>query len=386
MAVSKILAVGVAVVCLWFAAPAAADSELSGIKRRLYVVTPGIRNYLEFGGAGVLVFDADYKLNAADSYKFLRRIPTPASRAEKPENIKGVCASATPPRLFFTTISTIYCLDLLTEESLWERKLEKGCDRLNITPDGRQLFVPSFEKDIWTAVDAATGEPLAEIRTDSGAHNTVCGLDGKHVYMAGLRSPYLAVADTNSHELVAKAGPFSQSIRPFTVNGSQTRCYVCVNGLLGFEIGDLKTGEKLARVEVEGFEAGPVKRHGCPSHGIGLTPDEREIWLCDGHNSRLHVFDLTQSPPKQVASLAVREQPGWVTFNLDGTHALSSTGEVFDVKTRKIIATLSDEEGREVHSEKMLEVMFHEGRVLSVGNQFGVGRVEGGEPNAKPLP
>ena len=61
----------------------------------------------------------------------------------------------------------------------------------------------------------------------------------------------------------------------------------------------------LARVEVQGFSKGKVARHGCPSHGIGLTPDEKEVWLCDAFNRRLHVFDVTVSPPKQVASIEV---------------------------------------------------------------------------------
>jgi hypothetical protein len=55
---------------------------------------------------------------------------------------------------------------------------------------------------------------------------------------------------------------------------------------------------------VTGFKQGPVARHGCPSHGIGLTPDEREIWLYDAHNRRLHVFDNTVMPPKQKESIA----------------------------------------------------------------------------------
>ena len=132
-------------------------------------------------------------------------------------------------------------------------------------------------------------------------------------------------------------GPFSAPIRPFTVNGAQTLCYVNVNELLGFEIGDLTTGQKLHRVEVQGYQQGPVKRHGCPSHGIGLTPDERELWLCDGANSAMHVFDNTVMPPKQTVTLAVRDQPGWVTFSIDGRYAYPSTGEVFDTRTKKMI-------------------------------------------------
>ena len=118
--------------------------------------------------------------------------------------------------------------------------------------------------------------------------------------MAGLKSPVLSVADTKTHTVVKSIGPFRNVIRPFTVNAAQTRVYVNVNELLGFEIGDLTTGKVLHHVEVEGFEKGAVKRHGCPSHGIGLTPDETELWLCDGHNNAVHVFDNTVMPPKQI--------------------------------------------------------------------------------------
>ena len=58
-------------------------------------------------------------------------------------------------------------------------------------------------------------------------------------------------------------GPFSNVIRPFTVNGSQTLCFVNVNGLLGFEIGDLRTGQVVQRVEVPGSSPGKEKPHGC---------------------------------------------------------------------------------------------------------------------------
>src|SRR4030095_13841853 len=111
----------------------------------------------------------------------------------------------------------------------------------------------------------------------------------------------LRIADTSVHQITREVGPFSAPIRPFTVNGRATLCFVNLNELLGFEIGDLQTGKKLHRVEVAGYKQGPVKRHGCPSHGVALTPDETEIWVTDAFNQRLHVFDATVMPPKQVA-------------------------------------------------------------------------------------
>ena len=124
---------------------------------------------------------------------------------------------------------------------------------------------------------------------------------------------------------------------------------------------------------MQGFEKGPVALHGCLSHGIGLTPDEKEVWVCDAANRRMHVFDATAMPPRQVASLAVREEPGWVTFSIDGYFAYPSTGDVIDVATRQIIARLTDEHGAAVQSEKMLEIDFAGPRAVRAGCQFGVG-------------
>ena len=117
----------------------AADTG-KGERHFLYVAAPGIRNLLEFGGAGVLVFDIDH------NHAFVRRIPTPASRVEKPENVKGVCACAATKRLYFSTLTRLYCVDLVSDKTLWEKALPDGCDRMSMTPDGKVLYVPTLEK------------------------------------------------------------------------------------------------------------------------------------------------------------------------------------------------------------------------------------------------
>jgi len=47
---------------------------------------------------------------------------------------------------------------------------------------------------------------------------------------------------------------------------------------------------------------------------------------------------------------------------------------VLEVKTRKIVANLTDEKGAAVQSEKMLEIDFADGRPVRTGDQFGLGR------------
>ncbi|MGH9768500.1 MAG: YncE family protein, partial [Blastocatellia bacterium] len=226
-------------------------------KHLLYVASPGIRNYVEFGGVGILVYDI------AAGHKFVKRIPTWDVPEGKPaENVKGIVANAKTAKIYLSTPKRVACFDLNTEKKVWEKEYEGGCDRMALSPDGKTMYVPSFEGPHWHVVDALTGEMIKKLEPNSGAHNTIYSLDGKHAYLAGLKSPLLRVTDTKTHTIAKEIGPFTKPIRPFTINSAQTLCYVNVNELLGFEIGDLKTGKMLHRVEVSGFQKGPVKRHG----------------------------------------------------------------------------------------------------------------------------
>ncbi len=333
----------------------------------LYVATPGIRNYLEYGGHGILVFDVD------NNFKFIKRIETQGLKDDgTPSNVKGIAVSAFTNSIYVSTLEALQRIDLSTEKLVWEKKYDGGCDRMSISPDGKAIYLPSLEKEHWNVVDAVTGDVLKKIETNSGAHNTVVGKSG-NVYVGGLRCSTLGVIDAKSNS-VRQIGPFNSAIRPFTINASETRCFVNVNGLLGFEVGDIATGKKLYHVEVAGYKQGPVKRHGCPSHGIGLTPDESEIWLCDSFNQSIHIFDNMVSPPKQMQTLALRDQPGWITFTVDGKYAIPATGEIIDVKSKKIVASLQDENSVAVQSEKVVEIFLKHGKVTAKGDQFGIGR------------
>jgi DNA-binding beta-propeller fold protein YncE len=341
---------------------------LAAERHFLYIVEPGIRNYVSYGGVGILVYDID------QGYKFVRRIPTwSVAAGEEPDNVKGVAASAKTGQIYITTTKRLAAFDLATDKMVWDVAPEGGCDRPSVSPDGSILYVPSFEGPHWNVVDTTTGATMKKIVMNSRAHNTLYSLDGAEVYLAGLASTTLSIADPKTHTVSRGVGPFAAAVRPFTVNGARTIAYVNVNQCLGFEIGDIRTGKKLHRVEVQGYQQGPVDRHGCPSHGIGLTPDETELWVADGHNKAMHIFDNTVLPPQQKQTIMVRDQPGWITFSIDGRHAYLSTGEVFDTKTKKRIIALDDETGRQIGSEKLLEVVMDGNKVIHAGDQFGIG-------------
>jgi len=209
----------------------------------LYVAVPGIRDYMGYGGHGLLVFDMD------NNHQFVKRIETRGYHPnKKPSNVKGIAVSVPLNSIYISTLESLQRIDLSTGKIIWEKNIIDGCDRMSISPDGKVMYLPSLENKIWNVVDCQTGDVIKKIPGFIRAHNTVYGLSGNHVYLDDLASLWLKIADTKTHTVVGKVGPFGNFIRPFTVNGKETRAYVTVDSLLGFEVGDLKTGKKLDRV------------------------------------------------------------------------------------------------------------------------------------------
>lgn len=343
-------------------------SDAPTIKHYLYVATPGIRDYLGYGGHGILVFDMD------NGHKFVKRIKTNGFHPDgKPSNVKGIAVSISLNSIYISTLESLQRIDLTTEKIIWEKQFEGGCDRMSISPDGKTMYLPSLEKDFWNVVNAESGEIIKKIGGFKRAHNTLYGPSGKFAYLADIGNPWVYAADTKTNEVVMKAGPFANYVRPFTINAQETLVYATVDSLLGFEVGDLRSGAKLQTIVVEGWNKGTVRRHGNPSHGIGLTPDEKEIWLCDGFNMRMHVFSAVP-PYQQLTTIPLQDMPGWIIFSIDGKYAYPSSGEVIEVKTRKILTTLKDEHHNNVASEKMIEINFDGRKAIKAGDQFGIGR------------
>jgi DNA-binding beta-propeller fold protein YncE len=338
-------------------------------RRFLYVAVPGAGNETEYRGVGILVYDID------KGHKFVKRIPTwPVTAGQQPELVRGIAASARTRRLFVSTVKRLAAFDLVTEKIVWERTYDGTCcDRLALSPDGATIYAPAFGSPKWYAIDAANGALLTTIDTMGWPRQAIFSRDGALVFLSAWESPVLSVVDAKAQKIVREVGPFTNHLCPFTINGRASQVFANVDGLVGFEVGDLQTGLILDRVVIEGYQMEAAEKYECPSHGIGLTADERELWVADGVDNRLHVFDATTYPPVPATTIEVRAQPRWVTFGIDGRYAYPSTGDVIDRESRKVVATLEDERGLFVHSERMLEIQFAGRNPIRVGDQLATG-------------
>jgi len=346
-------------------------------KELVYVAVPGtLEGSADRNGTGLVVLDA------RDNYNFVKRIQTwdvPASKNS--EQVSGVTASPVTQMIYVATRGRLAAFDLGSEKKVWENTYDgQCCERPQVAPDGSFMYVGSDLKDYWYVVNPRTGELITKVVSplSPNAHNLNLSADGKLAFMSP-NGKVMGIADTTRHTLL-KTITFGDNIRPFVLNHDSSLIYANTNNLLGFEIADVATGKIIQRVEVKGFgwpdnwkSPRPRIPHGCPSHGIALTPDEKEIWIVDGINNYIHIFDNTVTPPRQKDSIKTTAGPYWITVGLDGRLAYISSGDVIDMKTRKIVGNLKDEYGRPLHSEKLLDMLFEGGKLTRVVNQFGNG-------------
>ena len=346
-------------------------------KDLVYVCLPGtLEGSWDDNGNGIVVLDA------TNNYNFIKRIPTwnvPAS--DFPMQVAGVTASPQTQMIYVAARGRMCAIDLRTEKMAWDKDYDgNGFERPQVSPDGSFMYVGSNLKDYWYVVNPANGELITKVRSplSPDAHNLNLSHDGKIAFMAP-NGPVMGLADTTTNTLIGTI-PFPDHVRVFVLNHDDTLLYSNQNNLLGFVIVDVKTRKIIHTVEVQGdwrkiwdSPSRPRIPHNCPSHGIALTHDETELWLSDGLDDTIRIFDNTQMPPKEVGKFSTTGGAYWITMSVDGKRAYASSGDVIDVKTHEIVGQLRDEYGRVMRSEKLLDMVFEHGKLVQVSNQFGNG-------------
>ena len=312
-----------------------------------------------------LIFDID------NGHKFVRRIEVPIFA----EGLRGFAGNLKTHRVYFSSTNRrLGAFDLETEKVVWEKTYDAGCDRSSITMDGKKIYVPtgwwySGDDSGFLIVNAENGELIKRINVGPQAHNSIVSLDGKHVYL-GTRT-MLSIFDTANDRLIRQIKDVGErGIFPYTMDSRQKHRLRLPRQSRGLRCGrPAKRGRLLHRV-FAGEKPIPHR-----THGSALTPDETELWISDQVGKKLFIFDATKMPPTPKGQVELSQGGhGWVCFSLDGKYAWTHTPDVFDAKTKKLVATLKDEHGKPVSGSKFIEVHFRDGKVVQMGNEFGLGR------------
>jgi YVTN family beta-propeller protein len=233
-------------------------------------------------------------------------------------------------------------IDTATDKVSQRMPVGPAPNQLAVTPDGQFAYVPVSDGN-WEVVDLAQRKIIEKIFTGGRPHNTLCSADGKHMYLAPMGNPHkVTVADVAKHRAAAEI-PFSSVVRPIALSKDEKRLYVNVDGLIGIEVADVAERKMIHRLPAELTD--DQKKKASRSHGLAITPDQKEIWECDVEHYDVHVYDLTGDKPKQVATIPMGGSVYWLTMSPDGkTCYVSVLGNnevaAVDVLTRKITARI----------------------------------------------
>jgi hypothetical protein len=276
-------------------------------------------------------------------------------------------------------VGMIYCLNIYGDAVLWNRVIDPDVDRLSIHPNGRLLYVPTWEggsADYINVLDADSGDLVRRVHFSNRSHDTQFPLSGplfQTTKATDGSGHYLYLVDPGSYA-VSRIGPYSGILGPYAVDGMSRHVVNNVSGLWGMQVADIKTGQ-IVSANISDHPAGEPGL----LHGIGWTPDENEVWesSSDG-DPHLYVWSmLDPMAPKLKERLSLRSQRGthWLTFDLKGDYAYVAPSKNSDDETEIFNAHTHTSVGLIGSSEDIIEVDFEDGKISHVGDQYGIGRV-----------
>src|SRR6185295_9346562 len=156
--------------------------------------------------------------------------------------------------------------------------------------------------------------------------------DGKHLITGSIPSKLLTVIDLEQEVPIWELS-FDLGVRPMTIeanpDGSTRRIFIQLSDTNGFAVVDFAARKEVARITLPLTKtefATDAGRQTSPSHGIGVSPDNKTLWVTSIPNNAVFVYSLDDL--KQIGEVAlpslklagrgpIASVPNWVTFTPD---------------------------------------------------------------------
>jgi YVTN family beta-propeller protein len=261
----------------------------------------------------------------------------------------GAAAAPDGSRLYFSSEAeqTLHVVDGKTLQTVKKIPLTARPNNISISRDGRRVYVGIVSAPgAVDVIDTTTLEKVKSIPTKGGIHNVYVTPDGRHVIAGSIAGRLMTVIDQKSEEPIWTL--FEEGVRPMAfetnADGSTKRIFVQLSNLHGFAVVDFAQRKEVARIELpndipaERVDKGPF--NASPSHGLGVAPDGRTLWVTSRPNARVYTYSLPDL--KLLGAVDLGGRPDWVTFTPDSKQVYISTENtnstvVIDVAARKEI-------------------------------------------------
>jgi len=279
-----------------------------------------------------------------------------------PEAMHGIAFSPDGKRVYVSNEHerTLDVFDRHEGTLIKQVKLSDRPNNIAVAKDGRIVVGIARGKGALDIIDPGTLERRASIPMNGRLHNVYVSADSKYAVAGSIPNKLITVVDLTK-EQVAFEVPLDKGVRPMTIesnpDGSPKRIFAQLSDLNGFAVIDFAAQREVARITLpkttQSFET-DAGRETSPSHGIGVAPDGKTLWVTSIPNNAVFVYSLADL--KLVGEVALpalkvagREQmssvPNWVTFTPDGRTVYVSNASMravtaIDTQSRTVKAVI----------------------------------------------
>ncbi len=254
----------------------------------------------------------------------------------------------------------IYVVDRKTGKKVKQIPVGGHPSMIAISGDGRRLFVNLQNKPPVAGIEIIDTASLRTIKTIpmKGAMHDMClAGNGKYLVSASDMGQFLVVVDLRTEQPIWDL-KFDERVYTFAVesrpDGSPNRIFVQLRGFNGFTVVDFDKRQKTGDIYLPKEPSGFLGKFHNPSHGIGIAPDGKTLWVNSGEANSVFVYALAglkvigrvQLPQRNVpGNHLLGAQPNWLTFTPDGKKVYISdtwlnSVSAIDTATMKVVSDI----------------------------------------------
>lgn len=256
--------------------------------------------------------------------------------------------------------NTLDVVDRKSGKILKKVPLSGHPNNIAVTNDGgRVLVCIRDDPGVLDVIDTAALQRVKSIPVKGGLHNVYVTPDGKHAVAGSIRGKIVTVIDLAT-EQIAWELPFDKGVRPMAIepgaDGATQRIFVQLSDLNGFAIVDFATHRETGRVTLPdvGSDTEAEGRGATLSHGIGVAPDRKTLWVNSAVANAAFAYALPDLKPlghmklpeiKLPGRAPIGSVPNWITFTPDSktlyvSNSTTNTVSAIDVRGIKAVATI----------------------------------------------
>jgi YVTN family beta-propeller protein len=234
-------------------------------------------------------------------------------------------------------------------------------NNITITKDGRRVLVGIRTlPGVVDVIDTASLSRVKTIPVNRSVHNIYVTPDGKYAVVGSIESKSVTILELATDQIAWEI-KFDRGVRPmaFETNpdGSTHRIFIQLSGFHGFGVVDFSKRAQVARISLPDQPTGfgiLEERTGTPSHGIGVAPDGRSLWVNSTFANAVFEYSLPDLKLIGHSTLPLVQPlghgstgavPEWITFTPDSktvyiSNSAAQSVSAIDANTLKSVAVI----------------------------------------------